>query len=255
VRRETDRRLSGVGSLAGRRRTRTGARVTIKVLVADDQTLVRSGFRMILAGKSEVEVVAEAADGLRAVAETRRTQPDVVLMDIQMPGLNGIDATRRIVREESAPRTRVIILTTFDADEYVVDALRAGASGFLLKDVEPDDLVGAIRTVAAGDALLAPSVTRRLLDRFAERLTISSDRPATQLAQLSERELEVLRLLARGLSNREIGDELVLTEPTVKSHVSHLLTKLDLRDRTQAVIFAYEAGLIRPGAIQQSGAS
>jgi DNA-binding NarL/FixJ family response regulator len=226
--------------------------MSIKVLIADDQTLVRTGFRMILGGRSEIDVVGEAEDGLGAIAEIRRTRPDVVLMDIQMPGLDGIEATRRIVRGEQAPAARVIILTTFDADELVVEALRAGASGFLLKDVEADDLVEAIQIVARGDALLAPSVTRRLLDQFAERLTSSADGPTAKLAHLSEREVEVLGLLARGLSNREIANELVLTEPTVKSHISHLLRKLDLRDRTQAVIFAYEAGLIRPGVIRAS---
>jgi DNA-binding NarL/FixJ family response regulator len=224
--------------------------VTIRVLLADDQKLVRAGFAMILGGKPEITVVGEAADGRVAVAEARRLQPDVVLMDIQMPVLDGVEATRQLVRDNFAPQTRIIILTTYDGDEYVIEALRAGASGFLLKDVEPDDLVDAIRVVAAGEALLAPSVTRHLLDRFAHKLMTSASEPTRQLADLSDRELEVLRLLARGRSNREIADELVVSEPTVKSHVSHLLVKLDLRDRTQAVILAYESGLIRPGAIE-----
>jgi DNA-binding NarL/FixJ family response regulator len=225
--------------------------MSIRLLIADDQTLVRAGLRMILAGKRGLEVVGEADDGLRAVAEATRLRPDVVLMDLRMPGLDGVAATRQLVRETRAA-TRVLILTTFDADDQIVEALRAGASGYLLKDLDPDRLVEAIRVVADGGALLAPSVTRYLLDRFAERFTTESSEPAAQLRGLSERELEILHLLARGMSNREIAGALVLTEPTVKSHVSHLLLKLDLRDRTQAVIAAYEGGLVRPGAMRAS---
>jgi DNA-binding NarL/FixJ family response regulator len=220
--------------------------VTIKVLIADDHTLVRSGFRLILSATDGIEVVGEAGNGTEALDQIRRTKPDVVLMDIQMPGLDGIETTRRISSDGNAAGTYVIVLTTYDADEYVVEALRAGASGFLLKDVNAADLVQAIRVVAAGNALLAPSVTRRLLDRFAQRFTTFHGTTSDKLSQLSERELQVLGLLAQGLSNREIGDELVLSEPTIKSHVSHLLAKLDLRDRTQAVIFAYDSGLVRP---------
>ena len=222
---------------------------TIRVLLVDDQDLVRAGFRMILADATDIEVVGEAADGAAAVDGARRLRPDVVVMDIRMPVLDGIAATRRIVREGDAPGARVLVLTTFDADEHVVEALRAGASGFLLKDVTPDGFVAAIRTVAAGEALLAPSVTRRLLDRFADRLPPVSQERHTALRDLTERETEVLTLIARGLSNREIADRLVLAEPTVKTHVSHVLDKLELRDRAQAVVLAYEAGLIRPGSV------
>jgi DNA-binding NarL/FixJ family response regulator len=226
--------------------------MSIRVLLVDDQKLVRAGFRMILSGSDDIDVVGESGDGETAIHAVERVHPDVVLMDIRMPGLDGVEATRRLVREGVAPNARVIILTTFDGDEYVIEALRAGASGFVLKDIEPDDLVSAIRTVAAGDALIAPSVTRRLLDRFAERLTLADSEHAAKLRDLSPREIEVLLLVARGLSNREIAEQLFLTEPTVKSHLSHVLMKLDIRDRTQAVIVAYEAGLIRPGAIQAS---
>jgi DNA-binding NarL/FixJ family response regulator len=223
------------------------------VLLVDDQDLVRAGFRMILAGADDLEVVGEASDGAAAVEAARRLRPDVVVMDIRMPVLDGIAATRRIVRDGDAPGVRVLILTTFDADEHVVEALRAGASGFLLKDVTPDGFAAAIRTVAAGDALLAPSVTRRLLDRFADRLPPVSQERHQALRELTERETEVLTLIARGLSNREIADRLVLAEPTVKTHVSHVLDKLELRDRAQAVVLAYEAGLIRPGSIDAPG--
>ena len=222
---------------------------TTRILLVDDQDLVRVGFRMILADVPDIEVVGEAADGAAAVETARRLRPDVVVMDIRMPVLDGIAATRRIVREGDAPEVRVLILTTFDADEHVVEALRAGASGFLLKDVTPDGFVAAIRTVAAGEALLAPSVTRRLLDRFADRLPPVSEERHAALRDLTERETEVLTLIARGLSNREIADRLVVAEPTVKTHVSHVLDKLELRDRAQAVVLAYEAGLIRPGSI------
>ena len=221
----------------------------IRVLLVDDQELVRTGFRMILDGQAEIEVVGEAADGKAGVKAARHLRPDVVVMDIRMPVLDGIEATRRIVRDGVAPEARVLVLTTFDADENVVEALRAGASGFLLKDVTPADFVVAIKTIAAGDALLAPTVTRRLLDRFADRLPPVNDERSIALRDLTEREVEVLKLVARGLSNREIADHLVLAEPTVKTHVSHVLDKLDLRDRAQAVVVAYEAGLIRPGSV------
>jgi DNA-binding NarL/FixJ family response regulator len=208
---------------------------------------------MILGGKQGIEVVGDAHDGASAVELARRLNADVVLMDIRMPGVDGVEATRRLVRDGVVPTCRVIILTTFDDDEYVIEALRAGASGFLLKDLDTDDLVGAIRIVAAGDALLAPSVTRSLLDRFGERLPGRTEETSIRLANLSLREVEILRLLARGFSNQELADCLVVTVPTVKSHISHLLTKLDLRDRTQAVITAYEAGLVRPGVLEGAG--
>ncbi|HET9521754.1 MAG TPA: response regulator transcription factor [Candidatus Limnocylindrales bacterium] len=219
----------------------------IRVLLVDDQPIVRSGFRMILADEPDIDVVGEAADGRAALDAARRLRPDVVVMDIRMPVLDGIAATREIVADPELA-IRVLVLTTFDADEHVVEALRAGASGFLLKDVTPEAFAAAIRTVAAGDALLAPSVTRRLLDRFRDRLPAASDERHERLRELTERELEVVKLVARGLSNREIAERLTLAEPTVKTHVSHALLKLDLRDRAQAVVFAYEVGLVRPGA-------
>jgi DNA-binding NarL/FixJ family response regulator len=219
----------------------------IRVLLADDQQLVRTGFRMILKDEPDIEVVGEAENGSIALAEARRLEPDVVVMDIRMPVMDGVEATRRITGDAATP-TRILVLTTFDADEYVVEALRAGASGFLLKDVTPDDFVAAVRTVAAGDALLAPSVTRRLLEKLRDRLPAPPDPRQERLGELTDRELEVFRLMARGLSNREIAERLVLAEPTVKTHVSHALLKLDLRDRAQAVVFAYEAGLVRPGS-------
>jgi DNA-binding NarL/FixJ family response regulator len=222
----------------------------IRVLLVDDQELVRTGFRMILDGDAEIEVVGEASDGKAGVEAATQMRPDVVVMDIRMPVLDGIEATRRIVRDGLAPDARVLVLTTFDADENVIEALRAGASGFLLKDVTPADFVVAIKTIAAGDALLAPTVTRRLLDRFADRLPPVNDERSVALRELTEREVEVLKLVARGLSNREIAEHLVLAEPTVKTHVSHVLDKLDLRDRAQAVVLAYEAGLIRPGSVE-----
>jgi len=216
------------------------------VVIVDDQTLVRTGFRMILEAEGDLEVVGEAADGLDALEVAARTNPDVVLMDIRMPRLDGVAATHRLV--QNGGRARVIVLTTFDLDEYVMEAIRAGASGFLLKDTPPEDLVAAIRVVAAGDALLSPSVTRRLLDRVAQVLP-GPDRPApADLAGLTERELDVLRLMARGLSNAEIAEELVVGETTVKTHVSRVLMKLGLRDRVQAVVLAYETGLVQPGA-------
>lgn len=223
---------------------------SIRVILVDDQELVRTGFRMILASQPEIEVVGEASDGLRGVEAAERLRPDVAVMDIRMPTLDGIEATRRIVRDGRAPDTRVLVLTTFDADENVIEALRAGASGFLLKDVTPSDFVAAILTIAAGEALLAPSITRRLLDRFADRLPPVNEERHAALRELTDRELEVLKLVGRGLSNREIADRLVLAEPTVKTHVSHLFDKLELRDRAGAVVLAYEAGLIRPGSIE-----
>jgi DNA-binding NarL/FixJ family response regulator len=219
--------------------------VSIRVLICDDQALVRAGFRAILGSKPEVEIVGEAENGAEAVALAERRRPDVILMDIRMPVLDGVEATRRLVTEGSP--ARILVLTTFDLDEYVHAAIRAGASGFLLKDVTPAKLLEAIRIVAAGDALLAPSVTRRLLERFASTLPVG-DRSGDALAQLTARETEVLRLLAGGLSNAEIAAELVVTEATVKTHISSLLRKLGLRDRVQAVILAYETGLVKLGS-------
>ena len=217
--------------------------MSITVVLADDQALVRGGFRMILDTRDELEVVGEASDGAEATELVARLTPDVVLMDVRMPGVDGLEATRRIVA--SGSRSRIIVLTTYDADEYVFAALRAGASGFMLKDVRPAELVEAIRVVARGDALLAPSVTRRLLDRFAGALPGAGAAPP-DLDELTERELEVLRLVALALSNAEIAARLVLTEATVKSHVSSILRKLGLRDRVQAVVLAYDVGLVRP---------
>ena len=215
----------------------------IRVLLADDQALVRAGFRMILKSEPGIEVVGEAGDGSEAVALARTLDPNVVLMDVRMPEMDGIEATRRIVDGDGAPR--VLVLTTFDLDEYVFEALRAGASGFLLKDAPEDQLLAGIRIVADGGSLFAPAVTQRLIERFA------GTRPATPppaLSELTPRELEVLGLVARGLSNAEIAETLVVSEHTVKTHVAHLLQKLDLRDRVQAVVLAYEAGLVKPGA-------
>ena len=219
--------------------------MTIRVLVCDDQSLVRSGFRMILEARPDLEVVGEAEDGLQAVELAGQTDPDVVLMDVRMPNLDGVEATRRIVG--SGNPVRVIVLTTYDVDEHVHDALRAGASGFLLKDVQPTQLVDAIRVVAAGDALLAPSVTRRLLDRFARTLPDAMP-PPDSLSSLTEREVEVLRLLATGLSNAELAERLFVSEATVKTHVSSVLHKLGVRDRVQAVVLAYDTGLVRPAS-------
>ena len=218
----------------------------VRVLLADDQALVRGGFRLILEAREDVEVVGEAEDGAEAVELTQTLQPDVVLMDVRMPNLNGVEATRRIV--ESGSAARIIILTTYDLDEYVYEALRAGASAFLLKDVQPAQLVEAVRVVAAGDALLAPSVTRRLLDRFAGSLPVGDDKPPPALESLTGRELEILTLLANGLSNAELAERLVLSETTIKSHVSSILRKLQVRDRVQAVVLAYRAGVMHPGA-------
>ena len=215
----------------------------IRVVVADDQQLVRSGFRMILRADPELEVVGEGADGLEAVQLARELAPDVVLMDVRMPRVDGIEATRRITRLTDAPR--VLVLTTFDLDEYVFGALRAGASGFLLKDAPEAQLLSAIRIVADGGSLFAPTVTRRLIERFAN--LGEPEAPPAEMASLTGRELETLRLLARGLSNAEIAAQFVVSEHTVKTHVARVLSKLDLRDRTQAVIVAYESGLVRPG--------
>jgi DNA-binding NarL/FixJ family response regulator len=217
----------------------------IRVLLADDQRLVRSGFRMILRAEPGIEVVGEADDGDEAVTAARELRPDVVLMDVRMPNLDGIEATRRILATPD-PVPRVLVLTTFDLDEYVFAALRAGASGFLLKDAPEAQLLAAIRVVADGGSLFAPAVTRRLIDRFASLGEPAA--PPAAVETLTTREVEVLRLLARGRSNAEIAAELVVSEHTVKTHVAHILSKLDLRDRIQAVILAYESGLVRPGA-------
>jgi DNA-binding NarL/FixJ family response regulator len=211
--------------------------LSIRVLVADDQALVRSGFRMLLAGESDLELVAEASNGLEAVDKAARFSPTVILMDIRMPELDGLEATRRILAAD--PEARVLVLTTFDLDEYVFESLRIGASGFMLKDEPPEQLLEAIRTVAAGDALLSPSVTKRVIQRFTR---MPHRTPPPELEELTERELDVFRLIARGLSNAEIGEQLFITETTVKTHVTHLLQKLGLRDRVQAVVLAYETG-------------
>jgi DNA-binding NarL/FixJ family response regulator len=215
--------------------------VTVTVLIADDQELVRAGFAMIISSRDDLEVVGEAGDGLAAVALAQRLDPDVILMDVRMPRMDGIEATRRL----AGSRARIIMLTTFDLDEPVFAALRAGASGFLLKDIRPDELADAVRLVARGEAQLAPTVTRRLLDRFAGNLPGGAPPPA--LDALSDREIEVLRLVARALSNDEIAAELTLSRATVKTHLSAILTKLGLRDRVQAAVLAYETGLVRPG--------
>ncbi|HEX4719335.1 MAG TPA: response regulator transcription factor [Thermoleophilaceae bacterium] len=216
----------------------------IRVLLADDQSLVRAGFRMILKAEPDLDVVGEAGGGLAAVTNADALKPDVILMDIRMPDLDGIEATRRIVRDEQSPR--VLVLTTFDLDEYVYEALRAGASGFLLKDAPEEQLLAAIRVVAGGGSLFAPSVTRRLIQRFAEERTPARTETAP-LGDLTDRERDVLKLIARGLSNSEIADTLVVSEHTTKTHVSSILRKLELRDRVQAVVLAYECGLVQPG--------
>ena len=218
--------------------------MSIRVLLCDDQALVRSGFRMILEAREDIEVVGEADDGAQALELTWRLLPDVVLMDIRMPGIDGVEATRRLVA--AGAEARILILTTFDLDDYVFEALRAGASGFMLKDVQPAQLVEAVRVVARGEALLAPTVTRRLLDRFAHTLPGAREEPAPEFSSLTDREREVLTLLAEGLSNAELAERLFLSETTVKTHVSSVLRKLGLRDRVQAVVLAYQAGLVRP---------
>ena len=220
--------------------------MTIRVLVVDDQALVRAGLGVILGAQVDIEVVGEAADGFEAVEAAGRLRPDVVLMDIRMPRLDGLEATRRILAGGSTGASRVMILTTFDTDEHVFESLRAGASGFLLKDAPREQLVEAVRTVAAGEALLAPSVTRRLIEEFSRR-PVPDERSAASLASLTAREREVLDAMARGLSNAEMAEALFVGEATVKSHVAHVLMKLGLRDRVQAVIFAYEAGIVTPG--------
>jgi len=219
----------------------------IRIVIADDQQLVRTGFRLILDAEDDLDVVAEAGDGLEAVEVVRRERPDVVLMDIRMPELDGIEATRRIV--DGGTRAKVLMLTTFDLNEYIYEALRAGASGFLLKDTPAEQLAEGVRVVARGDALLAPSVTRRLLDEFARPAAVEPERPAPPpgLDELTARELEVFRLLARGCSNAEIAQELVVSETTVKTHVARVLMKLGVRDRVQAVVLAYESGVVGPG--------
>ena len=221
--------------------------MTIRVLVADDQSMVRAGFRMLLSGEEDIEVVAEASNGLEAVDKAARFEPTVVLMDIRMPELDGLEATRRILAADGA--ARILILTTFDLDEYVYEALRAGASGFVLKDDPPEQLIAAIRTVAGGDALLSPAITKRVIKQFTRA---PRPVPAKQLEDLSEREHEVFRLIARGLSNAEIGKELYISETTVKTHVTHILQKLDLRDRVQAVVLAYQTGMFGPDALRSS---
>ncbi|PWU19256.1 MAG: DNA-binding response regulator [Candidatus Rokuibacteriota bacterium] len=212
--------------------------MTIRLLVADDQSMVRAGFRMLLSGEDDIEVVAEASNGLEAVEKAARYRPTVVLMDIRMPELDGLEATRRIIAADAD--SRILVLTTFDLDEYVYEALRAGASGFVLKDDPPEQLIAAVHTVAAGDALLSPAITRRVIQEFTRMPRAA---PPKELDELSERERDVLRLLARGLSNSEIGGELYIGETTVKTHVTHILSKLRLRDRVQAVVLAYKVGL------------
>jgi DNA-binding NarL/FixJ family response regulator len=220
----------------------------IKVLIVDDQAMVRQGFAALLAAQPDVMVVGDAADGAQGVTAAREQAPDVVLMDIRMPVLDGLEATRRIL--DVAPglhRPKVVMLTTFDLDDYVFEALRAGASGFLLKDAPAGELINAVRIVAAGDGLLAPSVTRRLIEEFASRKRTAPSAQPARLASLTPRETDVLRLIARGQSNGEIADTLVVAEQTVKTHIGRILAKLDLRDRAQAVVFAYETGLVVPG--------
>jgi len=218
----------------------------IRVGVVDDQALVRSGFAVLLRSADGIDVVGEGSDGREAVELARRTRPDVMLMDIRMPEMDGLEATRRITSDDATASTRVLILTTFDLDEYVFEALRAGASGFLLKDTLPDELLAAVRVVAGGEALLAPKVTRRLIEQFVQQRPAAAGAPHPGLALLTEREREVLGAVARGLSNAEIADELFMSHSTAKTHVSRLLTKLDARDRAQLVMLAYEAGVVVP---------
>lgn len=213
--------------------------MTIRVLIADDQSMVRAGLHLLLTGEQDIEVVAEASNGIEAVDMAARYHPTVILMDIRMPELNGLEATRRIIAADDA--ARVLILTTFDLDEYVYEALRAGASGFVLKDEPPEQLIAAVRTVAAGDALLSPAVTKRVIREFTRKPHLE---PPQELDDLSDRERDVLRFMARGLSNAEIGQELFISDTTVKTHVTHILQKLNLRDRVQAVVLAYQTGIV-----------
>jgi DNA-binding NarL/FixJ family response regulator len=217
--------------------------MSIRVLVADDQSMVRAGFRMLLSGEQDIEVVAEASNGLEAVTKAARFRPTVVLMDIRMPELDGLEATRRILAADDA--ARILILTTFDLDEYIYEALRAGASGFVLKDDPPEQLIAAVRTVAAGEALLSPTITRRVIKQFTR---IPRPAPPKEVDELTTREHEILRLIAGGLSNGEIARELFISDTTVKTHVTHILQKLNLRDRVQAVVLAYQTGLFETGA-------
>jgi DNA-binding NarL/FixJ family response regulator len=219
----------------------------IRVLLADDQALVRGGLRLILDAEPDIEVVGEAADGSEAVVQALQSRPDLVLMDVRMPVLDGIEATARLLAE--LPATRVVMLTTFDLDEYVYEALRAGASGFMLKDTPPEQLISAIHIVASGDALLSPAITKRVIEEFIRRPpSTMATQPSPAVADLTARELEVLGFMARGLSNAEIAKDLFVSETTVKTHVARILMKLSLRDRVQAVVFAYETGLVEPGA-------
>jgi DNA-binding NarL/FixJ family response regulator len=227
--------------------------MSIRILIADDQGLVRTGFRMILDAEPDLDVVGEAVDGREAVDKAKAAKPDVILMDIRMPELDGIEATRRIVAEGGEDAPKILMLTTFDLNEYVYEALRAGASGFLLKDVPAEQLADGVRVVAAGEALLAPSVTRRLLSEFAQARPRDAA-PPPAFDELTPRELEVFRLIARGMSNAEVAQELIVSETTVKTHVARVLMKLGLRDRIQAVVLAYESGIIQPGAEEDSAA-
>jgi DNA-binding NarL/FixJ family response regulator len=220
--------------------------VTVRVLIVDDQSLVRAGFRMILDAEPEIEVIGEASDGLEAVLAARETEPDVILMDVRMPNVDGLEATRRLL-DGRTEGPRILILTTFDLDEYVYEALRAGASGFLLKDTPPEQLVEAILIVSRGDALLAPSITRRVIEEFVRRPPASARRTPPELEELTAREREMLGLIAKGLSNAEIARTAFVSETTVKTHVAHILMKLRLRDRVQAVVYAYENGVVQAG--------
>jgi DNA-binding NarL/FixJ family response regulator len=221
--------------------------MSVRVLIADDQALVRAGFKMILEAEPEIQVIGEAEDGVEAVEMIKRLKPDVALMDIRMPRLNGLEATRQIVNGGGDSPTRVLMLTTFDLNEYVYEALRAGASGFLLKDVPAEQLIAGIQVVARGEALLAPSITRRLIEEFAKNQPVERVAPK-EVEELTTREMEVFKLISRGMSNAEVAAELIVSETTVKTHVARILMKLHLRDRVQAVVYAYESGLIQPGA-------